>query len=72
MLYAKVVDDPSGNSFIENKMAPLPDPNCTVEHYKRTKEQSSMLGLCVDESAEVRPGVMGGSSRCYKTWTPDR
>ena len=48
-----VVDDPSGNSFIENKMAPLPDPNCTVEHYKRTEEQNSVIGLCVDESVEL-------------------
>lgn len=49
--FTLVLDDPSGNSFVENKLAPLPDPNCSVEHYKRTKEQSSMIGLCVEEES---------------------
>ena len=44
-------------------MAPLPDPNCTVEHYKRTEEQNSVIGLCVDESVEVRPEGGGAGDR---------
>ena len=38
-------------------MAPLADPNCQVEHYKRTEEQNSYLGLAGEEeekAAEVR------------------
>jgi len=39
------VDDPSGNSFVENKLAPKEDPNFTVEHYERSEDQDKQLGL---------------------------
>lgn len=42
-----VLDDPSGNSFIENPNVPTADPLLTVEHYKRTAEQSEALGYKV-------------------------
>ena len=41
----KVIDDPSGNSFVENKMVPHKDTNLTVEHYERSEDQNRMLGL---------------------------
>ena len=39
------MDDPSGNSFIENPLAPKPDPSMKVSFYKRTKEQTEAIGL---------------------------
>ena len=39
------MDDPSGNSFVENKLAPKEDPNLTVEHYERSEDQNKQLGL---------------------------
>ncbi|EFA80235.1 ZPR1-type zinc finger-containing protein [Heterostelium album PN500] len=40
-----VIDDPSGNSYVENPMAPKADPNLTITKFARTAEQNAMLGL---------------------------
>jgi zinc finger protein len=40
-----IVDDPSGNSFIENSISPEKDPNLQVTFYKRTAEQTEIIGL---------------------------
>ncbi|XP_065917725.1 zinc finger protein ZPR1-like isoform X2 [Dysidea avara] len=39
-----ILDDPAGNSFIQNPHAPQTDPNMTVESYTRTFEQNDLLG----------------------------
>jgi zinc finger protein len=43
--FSLVVDDPAGNSFIENPLAPSDDPHLSVSHYPRNEEQDSRLGL---------------------------
>ncbi|XP_013871480.1 zinc finger protein ZPR1 [Austrofundulus limnaeus] len=40
-----VLDDPAGNSFVQNVYAPDPDPEMTVEKYTRSFEQNEELGL---------------------------
>lgn len=40
-----VINDPAGNSFVENPMAPTTDPNLHVKYYNRTPEQDKSLGL---------------------------
>lgn len=40
-----ILDDPSGNSFVENPHAPKKDENMTVNHYKRSPEQCEALGI---------------------------
>jgi len=50
--FTVIVDDPSGNSHIENPNAPTPDPNLRREEYARTKEQNVMLGLYTAEDFE--------------------
>lgn len=40
-----VLDDPAGNSYIQNIYAPDPDPEMTTEKYTRTFEQNEDLGL---------------------------
>uniref|UniRef100_A0A8D3B6F0 Zinc finger protein ZPR1 n=1 Tax=Scophthalmus maximus TaxID=52904 RepID=A0A8D3B6F0_SCOMX len=40
-----VLDDPAGNSYLQNVFAPDPDPEMTVEKYTRTFEQNDDLGL---------------------------
>ncbi|KAK5576041.1 hypothetical protein RB653_007179 [Dictyostelium firmibasis] len=40
-----IIDDPSGNSFIENPNAPKADPNLKVTNYTRTSAQNASLGL---------------------------
>ena len=43
------IDDPTGNSFIENPNAPGPDPGREVTNYVRNKEQDHKLGLYSQE-----------------------
>ncbi|KAF9351161.1 nucleolar zinc-finger protein [Mortierella sp. AD094] len=40
-----ILDDPLGNSYLQNLYAPEPDPSMTIEEYKRTAEQDEILGL---------------------------
>nr|CAB3268061.1 zinc finger protein ZPR1 [Phallusia mammillata] len=51
--FTLVIDDPAGNSFVENVNAPSDDPNLKLEFYKRTLEQNKMLGLVADDATEV-------------------
>jgi len=44
-MYSQVVDDPSGNSFVENRVAPSPNPHLSVEFYHRTQEQNKALNI---------------------------
>uniref|UniRef100_A0A8C1IPS2 Zinc finger protein ZPR1 n=1 Tax=Cyprinus carpio TaxID=7962 RepID=A0A8C1IPS2_CYPCA len=50
-----IIDDPSGNSFIENPFAPQKDTALTVTHYKRTPEHNAALGIEEEENDE-KPG----------------
>ena len=43
--HTQILDDPSGNSFVENRLAPSPNPDLTTEFYSRTEEQNRDLGL---------------------------
>ncbi|XP_062870145.1 zinc finger protein ZPR1 [Trichomycterus rosablanca] len=43
--FTLIIDDPSGNSFIENPLAPQKDQSLTVVYYKRTPEQNVALGI---------------------------
>lgn len=50
-----IVDDPSGNSFVENPIAPSPDPQLVVEFYRRTKKMNEDIGLKPDpKSSEIQ------------------
>ncbi|KAI9475997.1 MAG: ZPR1 zinc-finger domain-containing protein [Benjaminiella poitrasii] len=45
-----VFDDPSGNSYAENKCLPAQDPQIKVRWYVRTPEQQEFLGLQADSN----------------------
>ncbi|KAK8637058.1 hypothetical protein V6N13_064488 [Hibiscus sabdariffa] len=45
-----ILDDPAGNSFIENPFAPSPDPSLSIKFYDRTPEQQASLGYLVQPS----------------------
>jgi len=49
-----VIDDPAGNSYIQNLYAPDPDPQMTVELYERTKDQNDELGILPTASEEKK------------------
>lgn len=48
--FTLILDDPSGNSFLENLKAPQPDPQLKVRHYTRTKKQNEALGLYAESA----------------------
>ncbi|TSK16159.1 Zinc finger protein ZPR1 [Bagarius yarrelli] len=55
--FTLIINDPSGNSFIENPLAPQKDQALTVSYYKRTPEHNAALGI--EESKpepEEKPG----------------
>ncbi|XP_054779233.1 uncharacterized protein LOC129287105 [Prosopis cineraria] len=45
-----ILDDPAGNSFIENPCAPSSDPSLNIKFYERTPEQQASLGYLVASS----------------------
>ena len=44
------VDDPSGNSFIENPRAPYRDEQMTTKKYRRNADQNALLGITDDDN----------------------
>ena len=40
-----ILDDPMGNSYIQNLYAPDPDPNMKTSEYERTEEQNDFFGI---------------------------
>lgn len=52
MPFTLILDDTSGNSFIENPFAPDEDPALTMEHFVRTKQQDEKLGIMTPEKEE--------------------
>ncbi|MBN3301532.1 zinc finger protein ZPR1 [Amia ocellicauda] len=52
--FTLVIDDPSGNSFVENPLVPQKDEALTVTNYWRTRQQDAQLGIqAQEEDAEV-------------------
>lgn len=43
--FTLILEDITGNSFIENPDAPSLDHNCKITHFKRSKDQDHLLGL---------------------------
>ena len=41
------INDPSGDSFIQNPNSPYKDENCHVSYYRRNKEQNEFVGIQV-------------------------
>ncbi|KAL7847165.1 hypothetical protein SRHO_G00221450 [Serrasalmus rhombeus] len=56
--FTLIIDDPSGNSFVENPFAPQKDQSLSVTPYKRTKEQNAALGI---QESEPEPDEKPGS-----------
>nr|XP_029117735.1 zinc finger protein zpr1 isoform X2 [Elaeis guineensis] len=50
-----ILDDPAGNSFIENPYAPSSDPLLSTRFYERTCEQQAALGFLAEPSAAEEP-----------------
>jgi zinc finger protein len=51
--FTLVLDDPAGNSFIQNIYAPEQDPQMEIETYERTKEMNEALGYFVEQQQQA-------------------
>lgn len=63
--FSIIVDDPAGNSIIENPYAPRTDPNLRVEQYERTPSQDMVLGLQPSVQA-IRDGWIDDTNLTHK------
>lgn len=52
----QVLDDPTGNSFVENFLAPAADPAMLVTHYRRSRQQNQLIGLVADDDEDGEEG----------------
>ncbi|XP_014672199.1 PREDICTED: zinc finger protein ZPR1-like isoform X1 [Priapulus caudatus] len=50
--FTLILDDPSGNSFVQNLLAPANDPRTSVVQYARSLEQNKLLALVADDEHE--------------------
>ncbi|XP_028303478.1 zinc finger protein ZPR1 [Gouania willdenowi] len=53
--FTLVIEDPSGNSFVENPVAPQKDEALTVTRFKRSPQQDVQLGIRADDDLEQEP-----------------
>lgn len=67
-----VLDDPSGNSFVENPQAPEADPSMSVHRYRRTAEQDSALGIlaAAESNDDPHDDVLGFATSCSECHAP--
>lgn len=48
-----VLDDPAGNSYVENPCAPSSDPLLSIRFYERTREQQEALGFLAPPESSI-------------------
>ncbi|NXX84910.1 ZPR1 protein, partial [Urocolius indicus] len=71
----QVLDDPSGNSFVENPRAPQRDEALAVAHYRRSPQQAAVLGLQLEETPaepaeDLRNEVLQFNTNCPECNAP--
>ncbi|CAL8400638.1 unnamed protein product [Arctogadus glacialis] len=74
--FTLIIEDPSGNSFVENPVAPQKDEAMTVTHFTRTVDQDAQLGLypeneLEEEKPENNLEAMRGEVLMFKTNCPE-
>ncbi|XP_036921562.1 zinc finger protein ZPR1 isoform X2 [Sturnira hondurensis] len=74
--FTLIIDDPSGNSFVENPQAPQKDDALVITHYNRTPQQEEMLGLQAEtpeekpEEEDLRNEVLQFNTNCPECNAP--
>uniref|UniRef100_A0A8C8T4D9 Zinc finger protein ZPR1 n=1 Tax=Peromyscus maniculatus bairdii TaxID=230844 RepID=A0A8C8T4D9_PERMB len=74
--FTLIIDDPSGNSFVENPHAPQKDDALVITHYNRTPQQAEMLGLQAEapeeksEEEDLRNEVLQFNTNCPECNAP--
>ncbi|KFQ32466.1 Zinc finger protein ZPR1, partial [Mesitornis unicolor] len=65
-----VIDDPSGNSFVENPHAPRRDDALVVTRYRRTPEQEEVDEKPADSAEDLRNEVLQFNTNCPECNAP--
>jgi len=52
-----VINDPSGDSFVENPKAPSKDPQLTISYYKRNDQQNELIGLTSETDQTIADSI---------------
>uniref|UniRef100_A0A8C4FH00 Zinc finger protein 259 n=1 Tax=Catagonus wagneri TaxID=51154 RepID=A0A8C4FH00_9CETA len=74
--FTLIIDDPSGNSFVENPHAPQKDEALEITRYNRTLQQEEMLGLQAEapeekpEEEDFRKEVLQFNTNCPECNAP--
>ncbi|KAM6295752.1 zinc finger protein ZPR1 [Aegotheles albertisi] len=76
--FTLIIDDPSGNSFVENPHAPRRDEALVVTWYRRSPQQAAVLGLegeepdekPVDSAEDLRNEVLQFHTNCPECNAP--
>jgi len=63
-----IVDDPSGNSYVENPSAPDFDSRASIQRYDRTAKQTEEMGYLVEQNASNASSEKGQKEQS----TPDK
>lgn len=50
MPFTFILEDPSGNSFVQNPSAPTADQYCKISHWIRSKEEYEAMGYPADQA----------------------
>lgn len=69
-----IVDDPSGNSYVQSLTAPSIDPDLEVIHYTRTRDQNLLLGIAdkgADELTEADEPIGKNEVLSFQTNCPE-
>ncbi|KAJ2745427.1 nucleolar zinc-finger protein [Coemansia sp. BCRC 34301] len=61
--FTVVIDDPTGNSYVENLCAPNPDPKLGIQYYRRTREQMIQLGLINPDAEDTEDADQAGQEQ---------
>jgi zinc finger protein len=54
--FSWVIQDPSGNSYVQNLLAPQNDPKLQVKKYNRTVEELEAMGYSIQNEEQ---GIVG-------------
>ncbi|GMI44760.1 hypothetical protein TrCOL_g12019 [Triparma columacea] len=63
--FSLILDDPAGNSYLENPLAPEVDPKMTTTRYNRTPNQDMAIGLQPSKQA-IEEGMINDSDPSHK------
>uniref|UniRef100_A0A6Q2ZKS6 Zinc finger protein ZPR1 n=1 Tax=Esox lucius TaxID=8010 RepID=A0A6Q2ZKS6_ESOLU len=69
--FTLIIDDPSGNSFVENPFAPQKDESLSISHYKRTPQQDAQLGIKEEEKPSNDIDSMRNEVLTFNTNCPE-